>query len=131
MLLILSQNAMTCNVQTTDVIMGNNKRVIIEEKTMTGSRCIELTDRSRKETLSENKDDFRRLKVRFYYPGEDDPNKEPIRLVEKDVLKEVNIKDPDLTCYDQRVRVYDDLKMKKGCFPLILYSQEYSKLLHT
>ena len=98
---------------------------------MTGSKYIEVIDRSRKETLSENKDDFRRLKVRFYYPGEDNPKKEPIRLVDEDVLKEVNIKDPDLTCYDQRVRVYDDLKMKEGCFPLILYSQRHQALPHT
>ena len=92
---------------------------------MTGSKYIEVVDRSRKETLNTEKDDFRRLKVCFYYPGEDDPKKEPIRLVDEDALKEVHIKDPDLTCYDQRIRVCDDLKIKEGCFPLILYSHGY------
>ena len=92
---------------------------------MTGSRCIELTDRSRNESLSKDKNDVRRLKVRFYYPSEEDPDNGPVRLLDENILKEAGIQDPDFSCYDQRVRVYEDLKIKEGCFPLILFSHGY------
>ena len=92
---------------------------------MTGTKCIDLTDRSRKEKLSSNRDDLRRLKVRFYYPGKDDPDKAPAKMLRENVLKGLEINDLDFSFYHQRVKVYEDLEIADGCFPLILFSHGY------
>ena len=63
---------------------------------MTGTKCIDLTDRSRKEKLSADKEECRRLKVCFYYPGEDDPNRKPIEVLNDDILEGLGIRKPDL-----------------------------------
>lgn len=46
---------------------------------MVGTRCFETEDKSRKEFFKDGKDSFRRLKVRFYYSGKEDPTKKALR----------------------------------------------------
>ncbi len=92
---------------------------------MTGTKCIDLTDRSRKEKLGTNKEEYRRLKVRFYYPGIEDSVKEPVKLFNEDIIKQLEIENPEMDRYYRRVKVYEDLKMKEGSFHLILFSHGY------
>ena len=102
-----------------------NDKMISAEEAMTGTKCIDLIDRSRKEKLGTNKEECRRLKVRFYYSGIDEPDKEPVRLVSEDIYKQLGIDNPDLDRYYRHIKVYEDLKMKEGPFHLILFSHGY------
>ena len=102
-----------------------NVKMISAEETMTGTKCIDLIDRSRKEKLGINKEEYRRLKVRFYYPGIEDPDKAPVRLANEDIIKQLGIENLNVDHYYRRVKVYEDLKIKDGFFHLVIYSHGY------
>ena len=92
---------------------------------MIGTRCIGVKDSSRKDLLSPTGEN-RRITVRFFYPGIEDEGREPTVLLTKDKIKAYGA-DPELTArYNQRVKLYHDLPIKEGCWPLILYSHGYS-----
>ncbi len=92
---------------------------------MTGTYCIEVKDPSREEKLSK-KGGKRRIMVRFYYPGVEDPNKKPIAFMTKNKLKDYGV-NPEMTAaYDQRVKLYEGLEMREGKFPLVLFSHGFS-----
>ena len=94
---------------------------------MVGTRCFETEDKSRREFFKDGKDSFRRLKVRFYYPGKEDPTKKLCDFYNEKVLKEVKVK-ADLNAYRQRESIYEDLEIEDGIFPLILYSHGYGSI---
>ena len=92
---------------------------------MTGTRCVEITDSSRKEKLGKDNGN-RRISVRFYYPGVEEPGKEAKPLLNKNNVKGYG-SDPALTAaYNERVKVYEGLQVKEGRYPLVLYSHGYS-----
>ena len=90
---------------------------------MTGTRCIDITDESRKETLN-NKGEDRRITVRFYYPGIEEEGKNKTEVLTEGKLKGFG-KISDRTLYDQRVKLYDGLGIKGGPYPLVLFSHGY------
>lgn len=92
---------------------------------MIGTKTIDITDSSRKELLSAD-DENRRIQIRFYYPGIDDYSQKPVRLLSQDKIKEYDT-DPERTAfYNLRVKLYENLQVLEGSFPLILYSHGYS-----
>ena len=92
---------------------------------MIGTRCIDIKDNSRKEKLSTTGEN-RRFTVRFFYPGIEDPGREPTVILTKEKIKEYGV-EPELTAaYNKRVKVYHNLPMKEGCYPLILFSHGYT-----
>ena len=90
---------------------------------MVGTRCIDVEDISRKEVLGDGKGN-RRIVIRFYYPGKGDPDRKPCRLLTEDKVK-AYVKKPDFREYDRKVKTYEDLEMRDGSFPLILFSHGY------
>ena len=108
---------------------------------MVGTRCIDVEDPSRQEDLGP-KEGIRKFTIRFYYPGAEpaaeagaepaaaegaEPETEglqPCDLVTDEKIKPF-CKKPDYTWYKERVKVYEDLPIAAGPFPLILYSHGY------
>ena len=90
---------------------------------MTGTKCIDVTDLTRQETFGGEKGN-RRFTVRFYYPGKDDPERQPAELLTESKRKLCGRK-ADFTLYNRRVRTYEDLDIQDGRFPLILFSHSY------
>ena len=74
---------------------------------MTGTKCIDITDPSRKESLG-HQGECRRIAVRFYYPGADDPNGRPCDLLTEKKRKACG-KKADFSLYNQRIQVCDGL----------------------
>lgn len=90
---------------------------------MVGTRCIDVEDISRKEVLGDGKGN-RRIVIRFYYPGKGDPDRKPCRLLTEDKVK-AYVKKPDFREYERKVKIYEDLEVRDGSFPLILFSHGY------
>lgn len=90
---------------------------------MVGTRCIDVEDTSRKEVLGDKKGN-RRVAVRFYYPGKENPEAKPCRLLTESKIKSV-LKKPDFSEYNKKIKVYEDLEAEEGPFPLILFSHGY------
>ena len=90
---------------------------------MTGTKLIDVTDVSRTEVLCDGQEP-RRFTVRFYYPGAEEPGRQPTSLLTEKKRASYG-KKADFTLYDKRVKVYDGLKVREGRFPLILFSHSY------
>ncbi len=91
---------------------------------MIGTFSIDLTDTGRQEVLGK-KEGYRKITVRFYYPGIEDFGAE-----RTDVLTDTNRKwlgrDQDFSLYNRRVLLFAGLGIREGSFPLILFNHGYS-----
>ncbi len=90
---------------------------------MVGTRYTDVTDTSRKEVLG-TKAGNRRIAVRFYYPGEEQSDAKLCIFLTPGKSKEFG-KRPDFSLYSKRIKLYEDLEMREGTFPLILFSHGY------
>ena len=90
---------------------------------MVGTRYIDFFDENRDEVLGK-RNGKRRIAIRFYYPGVETKG-----AVFCDGLtprkKKWYGRKPDLSLYEKRIRIYKDLEVVGGSFPLILFSHGY------
>ena len=92
---------------------------------MVGTKCFDVTDFGRNEVLGKVSDGKRRLAVRLFYPGEDDPLKKPVSVLNEEIAVFFGRLKADFSSYRERIRVYEDLKIREGTYPLILFSHGY------
>ncbi len=91
---------------------------------MIGTFSIDLTDNSRIEVLGK-KGGYRKITIRFYYPGIEDRSAR-----RTDCLTDINRKwlgrKQDFALYNRRISLYENLPVKEGSFPLIIFNHGYS-----
>lgn len=90
---------------------------------MVGTFTIGMTDKSRKEVLGKQGGN-RRVTVRFYYPAVETEGAKKCAYLTEGKRKEFG-KKPDFSLYDRRIAIYEDVPMRDGSFPLILFSHGY------
>lgn len=90
---------------------------------MIGTFYTDLTDPVRKETLGK-KTGSRRIAIRFYYPGIEEPGRTGGNCLTKTKAKWLG-KAKDFTLYDSRICLYEGIRIKDGTFPLILFNHGY------
>lgn len=94
---------------------------------MVGTKVIDVVDEGRQEVLG-SKEGYRKLVIRFFYPAVDSDKKVKCEYLTEAKVKQFG-KKLDMTLYNKRIGIFENVEMKEGSFPLILYSHGYGSFV--